>query len=798
MLNTPVLIHQSRYSAQSLFQWHKPFVSGNHTAYFTLRPKPDCGRTQKNISVSFVPGNNIKAKATSVTDNSIGVKAVVTSQPSGELILELVSCELDPNTGLEKPTIKMRVKGSSADETDFSVPRDFGKIGAVLVQNEHNMEMYVEKIELVGFPNGPVHITCNSYVQPKSYNPEKRIFFFNKSYFPSQTPIGLKSLRQKELENLHGDGQGERRSTDRIYDYDVYNDLGDPDRDVKFARPVLGGKKHPYPRRCKTGRVRCEKDPLSDTRSYNIYVPRDEAFSDVKNWKTVGDKFSWLRGNEFSRQILAGVNPCTIELVTEWPLKSKLDPNVYGPPESAITKELVEQDIGGFMKLEEALEKKRLFRLDYHDLLLPYVNKVRGLSPSYKTTLYGSRTLFFLTTDGTLRPLAIELTRPPEDGKPQWKQVFTPDWTATGCWLWRLAKVHVLAHDSGVHQLISHWLRTHCCVEPYIIATYRQLSAMHPIYRILRPHLRYTMKLNALARQLLNSAEGLIESSFSPGKYAMELSSVVYDQQWRFDLQALPADLISRGMAVEDEKSPHGLKLAIEDYPFANDGLLLWDAIEHWVTEYVSYYYPNGSPDLVESDQELQAWWTEIRTVGHGNKKEGWPELKTTKDLIGILTTMIWVATGHHAAVNFGQFDYAGYFPNRPTIARENMPTEEPTKEQWEAFLKNPQATFMMCFPSPDQALKIMGILNVLSNHSPDEEYIGEKMEAAWIEEPDIKKAFERFNGKLKKIESIIDSRNTDFNLKNRSGAGVVPYELLKPFSESGVTGKGVPNSISI
>ncbi|CAF2062257.1 hypothetical protein YC2023_079277 [Brassica napus] len=57
----------------------------------------------------------------------------------------------------------------------------------------------------------------------------------------------------------------------------------------------------------------------------------------------------------------------------------------------------------------QALENKRLFMLDYHDLLLPYVNKVRELDDS---TLYASRTLFFLNDDSTLRPVAIELTRP--------------------------------------------------------------------------------------------------------------------------------------------------------------------------------------------------------------------------------------------------------------------------------------------------------------------------------------------------------------------------------------------------
>ncbi|KAL2487971.1 Lipoxygenase 2 [Forsythia ovata] len=494
------------------------------------------------------------------------------------------------------------------------------------------------------------------------------------SYLPSQTPSGLISYREKELQILRGDGTartGELKTFERIYDYDVYNDLGDPDSSDDLWRPVLGGKERPYPRRCRTGRARSKIDPLSESRSTSAYVPRDETFSEVK--------------------------------------------------------------------------QKSFWR--------------------YST---------------------------------QWKEVFRPSWEASDLWLWRLAKAHVLAHDSGYHQLVSHWLRTHCCVEPYIIATNRHLSAMHPIHRLLHPHLRYTMEINALSRELLINADGTIEKSFFPYKYSIEISSVVYDQLWQFDLQALPADLISRGMAVEDPTALYRLKLTIEDYPYANDGLLIWDAIEKWVTKYVTYYY--SEEEDVNSDNELKAWWTEIRTVGHGDKKDepGWPKLNTPKHLIGILTNMIWIASGHHAAVNFGQYDFAGYFPNQPTIARTNMPTEDPNDSEKEEFLKRPEEFLLKCFPSQVQAKLVMAILHALSSHSPDEEYLGQTIQPYWKEDDDINNIFKEFSGKLKEIEGIIDARNADSNLKNRFGAGVVPYQLLKPFSKEGVTGMGVPNSISI
>ncbi|EEF49219.1 linoleate 13S-lipoxygenase 2-1, chloroplastic [Ricinus communis] len=799
------------------------------------------------------------------------------------LLLELVSAELDPKSGLEKDPVKSYAHihlgthkpGEVKLEAKFTVPADFGEVGAVLVENEHHKEIFIESIVLEGFPIGPLTVSCNSWAHSKHDNPKKRIFFTNKSYLPSDTPDGLKRLREEELENLRGNGQGERKSFERIYDYDTYNDLGDPDSDPDLKRPVLGGSEHPYPRRCRTGRPRTKTDPLSESRTSDIYVPRDEAFSELKSAtfsintvksllhalvpsietaivdKTLGfpyftaidtlfnegielpkdtekpwylqtllprtvktvketgdeilrfetpemfdrDKFAWFRDEEFSRQTLAGLNPFGIQLVTEWPLKSALDPEVYGPPESAITKEIIEQEIRGFMTVDEALKQNRLFILDYHDLLLPYVAKVRELED---TTLYGSRTLFFLVNDSTLRPVAIELTRPKIGDKPQWKQVFTPSFDATSCWLWRLAKAHALAHDSGIHQLVSHWLRTHACVEPYIIAANRQLSEMHPIYRLLHPHFRYTMEINALARGKLINGGGIIESTFNPGKYSLELSSVAYDKLWRFDTEALPGDLIKRGMAVEDPTAKHGLKLTIEDYPFANDGLELWDAIKQWVTDYVNHYYPEASQ--VKSDNELQAFWEEVRTKGHGDKKDEpwWPVLNTQVDLIQVLTTIIWVTSGHHAAVNFGQYVYAGYFPNRPTMARTNMPTEEPSEQEMELFLKKPEYTLLKCFPSQIQATKVMAVLDVLSGHSPEEEYIGDTLEPSWEADPVIKTAYERFSARLKELEANIDEKNNDLKYTNRAGAGVVPYELLKPFSEAGVTGKGVPNSISI
>ena len=253
-----------------------------------------------------------------------------------------------------------------------------------------------------------------------------------------------------------------------------------------------------------------------------------------------------------------------------------------------------------------------------------------------------------------------------------------------------------------------------------------------------------------------------------------------------------------RGLAVEDETAEHGVRLTIPDYPFANDGLMLWDALKEWVTDYVKHYYPDA--EQVRSDEELKEWWNEVKNIGHGDKKNEpwWPDLKTQDDLIGVVTTIAWVASGHHAAVNFGQYGYGGYFPNRPTTSRKKMPVEEPTEDELKEFYEEPEKTMLKTFPSKKQATTVMFTLDLLSAHSPDEEYLGENPEASWVHEPVIYAAYERFKGKLQYLEGVIDERNLNVSLKNRAGAGVVKYELLKPISGPGVTGMGVPYSVSI
>jgi len=249
-------------------------------------------------------------------------------------------------------------------------------------------------------------------------------------------------------------------------------------------------------------------------------------------------------------------------------------------------------------------------------------------------------------------------------------------------------------------------------------------------------------------------------------------------------------------MAIEDSSCPNGLRLVIEDYPYAVDGLEIWDAIKTWVQEYVSLYYATN--DAIKKDHELQAWWKEVVEKGHGDLKDKpwWPKMQTLQELIQSCSTIIWIASALHAAVNFGQYPYGGFILNRPTLSRRWIP-EEGTPE-YDEMTKNPQKAYLRTITPKFQALVDLSVIEILSRHASDEVYLGQRDNPNWTSNPKAIEAFKKFGKKLAEIETKISERNHDPNLRNRTGPAQLPYTVLLPTSETGLTFRGIPNSISI
>jgi linoleate 9S-lipoxygenase len=505
------------------------------------------------------------------------------------------------------------------------------------------------------------------------------------------------------------------------------------------------------------------------------------------------DKSAWMTDEEFAREMLAGVNPCVIQRLREFPPQSKLDPKDYGDQTSTITKQHLEINMDG-LSVEKAIQDERLFILNYHDAFLPYLKWINKPVPKS----YATRTILFLKDDGTLKPLAIELSLSHPNGEKFGavsKVMLPPEKPGVDKTIWQLAKAYVAVNDACYHQLMSHWLNTHCAIEPFIIATNRCLSVVHPIHKLLEPHYRDTMNINALARSSLISAAGIIEQAFLPGEYAVEMSSVVY-KDWVFPDQALPADLIKRGLAVEDPSAPHGLRLVIKDYPYAVDGLEVWHAIKTWVKDYVTLYYKTDAE--IQRDPELQEFWKEAVEIGHGDHKDKpwWPLMNSIDELVESCSIIIWLASAFHAAVNFGQYPFGGLILNRPTMTRRLIP--EPGTKEYDEMVVNDQRAYLRTITPKAEAMIDLTVIEILSRHASDEVYLGTRENKEWTSDERAITAFKRFGNKMAEIEETIERKNKDPDLLNRNGPAKVPYTLLCATSKEGLTNRGIPNSVSI
>ncbi|EFJ46750.1 hypothetical protein VOLCADRAFT_105416 [Volvox carteri f. nagariensis] len=565
---------------------------------------------------------------------------------------------------------------------------------------------------------------------------------------------------------------------------------------------------------------------------------------------------AWHSDEEFGRQAVAGYNPCVIKALTELP-------ETFG---SAIREEHVIGDLQGdamkdLVSEAKAGRKPRLYYIDYWDLSAIWAlaesdpakivvkpkgflgklqNCILGRTDEGQAVQHAGRAILYLKNSVTLTsnqqnfsrseisrdaegndvgliPVAIELAHPKthkgEDGlAPSAGHVYSRSQLSAdrSTWaVWQLAKMIFKSLDSSFHQLISHWLRTHCVLEPFYIALRRQISAMHPVYKLMLPHFRYTLNINRNARGSLVNAGGLIEKSFSAGAYAMSLSSIVYGKDWNFATEALPEDLKTRGMV--DANGKPWL-----DYPYATDGLDVWNALTSYFDKYLRLYYK--CDEDVEKDAELKEWWSEVKTLGHGDlmkfglrpggEKQLWGfagDITSVQQLVRVLATIAWLGSGHHAAVNFGQYDYTSFVLNAPSLVRKPMPA--PGDKSWEKLKraslgKKQEAIIMTYLSDPFTAATVAATVKLLSTHARDEQTLDEMN--PHLVDPAACEANQDFIEDMKRLEQTIEMRNADsknwarFRLAKDDTARPLPYTLLLPGSPAGVTMRGVPYSVSI
>ncbi|MBP9163759.1 MAG: hypothetical protein KBF99_11290 [Leptospiraceae bacterium] len=421
----------------------------------------------------------------------------------------------------------------------------------------------------------------------------------------------------------------------------------------------------------------------------------------------------------FAIMRVAGWNPAVIEGVGELPKNIPFTDKLF-------------KAIPGFKddSLALAIKEKRLYIADYKAL----ASLENGYQPNGEKYCYAPIALFAVDKkEKKLMPIAIQCGQDPRE-----YPIFTPK---SSEWSWKMAKTVVNSADGNHHELVTHLSRTHLYLEPFVVATYRQLSALHPLYRLLVPHFKGTIFINYLAKAKLIAPGGGVDYLLSgtiESDAGVAIQSVL---DLKFNESFFPASLKKRN--VMDISS-------LEYYPYRDDGLLVWNAIENWVRSYLKKFYKTKEEIL--EDFELQLWAKEISSITGGRVKDfgedGNGKLETFEYLVLTATQIIFTASAGHSSVNFPQKELMLYAPQVPLALYDEAPSSNKkyTEEDWIKML-----------PSLDIASLQLNIGYVLGaiHFTKLGEY-----PMFWFKGSVEEKMLDVYQEDLKKVEQIINSKN--------------------------------------
>uniref|UniRef100_A0A8C5ZXY3 Arachidonate 12-lipoxygenase, epidermal-type-like n=1 Tax=Marmota marmota marmota TaxID=9994 RepID=A0A8C5ZXY3_MARMA len=430
---------------------------------------------------------------------------------------------------------------------------------------------------------------------------------------------------------------------------------------------------------------------------------------------------SWKDDDLFGYQFLNGANPMLLRRSTSLPAR---------PPGM---EELRTQ-------LNKELQAGFLFEADY--------TLLDGVKPNiiiFKQQYVAAPLVMLkLQPDGRLLPMVIQL-QPPRHGCPP-PLLFLPSEPPMA---WLLAKTWVRSSDFQLHQLQSHLLRGHLMAEVISVATMRSLPSLHPIYKLLIPHFRYTMEINILARNNLVSEYGIFDLVVSTG------SGGHVDI-----LQRATACLTYRSFCPPDDLADRGL-LDVKSSLYGQDALRLWEIISRYVHGMVGLFYK--SDKAVKQDSELQAWCREITETGlQGAQDRGFPlSLESLDQLCHIVTMCIFTCTGQHASAHLGQLDWYSWIPNGPCTMRKPPPISNAVTEK----------DIVDSLPDLHQARMQKTFIKFLGRRQPVMVALGQHKEK-YFSGPGPQAVLQQFQEELAVMDREIKVRNAGLDL---------PYEYLQP-----------------
>ncbi|XP_029950946.1 arachidonate 15-lipoxygenase B-like [Salarias fasciatus] len=436
-------------------------------------------------------------------------------------------------------------------------------------------------------------------------------------------------------------------------------------------------------------------------------------------------KEHWTEDAFFGYQFLNGVNPMLIRRCEAL------------PSNFPVTDDMV--FLSGQCGLEDEMKNGNIFLCDYKQLDGLQPNIINGK----KQFLMAPLVLLHKTPDDKLKPIAIQLKQTPADDNP----IFFP---TDSEYDWLMAKIFVRSADFNEHQLNVHLLRTHLLAEVFAVSLLRNMPMVHPLYKLLVPHTRYTLQINHLARLLLISKNGIFTQFAAAGGDGMLTLLKKYLSSMTYTSLCIPEDIAERGLE------------SIPNFYYRDDGLKFWDIVQRFVQGILGHYYKDDC--AVEQDSELQRWISDIFEHGFlSNECTGIPKsLTSVAELVKFVTMVIFTCSGQHSAVNTGQYDYGGWMPNTPISLQRPPPTKKGTASK---------ETMLQTFPDVNTTVQGMSTMWLLSKQSSDFVAFGQYPEDHFCEEIP-RKLIRDFQGELEVLSAVIKSRNKGLE---------VPYTYMDP-----------------
>ncbi|KAM4529541.1 hydroperoxide isomerase ALOXE3-like [Fundulus diaphanus] len=434
----------------------------------------------------------------------------------------------------------------------------------------------------------------------------------------------------------------------------------------------------------------------------------------------------WKEDDFFGFQFLNATNPNVIKRC------SKL------PSNFPVTEEMVKPFLETGTSLEREMENGNIFLCD-QKIMDEIPARVKDGNPLYAAA---GLCLFYINPKRKLIPIAIQLHQQPSEQNP----IFLPSDPETD---WLLAKLFIRSSDQIEHQAVHHLMNTHYLAEVFAVATLRCFPTIHPLYKLLIPHFRYTLHINIVGRETLLGPGGALSESSLGVEGLTELMRRALSQMTYGSL-CLPEDIAARGLE------------SIPNFYYREDALKLWKYIDSFVEAVVEHYYISDSN--VCKDSELQEWINEIFTHGFlKNKLSGFPSCFNTMDeVVKFITMVIFRVSVQHAAVNNGQYDYNSWMPNGSLLLCKPPPT---TKGQ------SSMQTVLDVLPDVGDTVKIVSTIWILSDKYTDVVPLGTYPEEHF-DEPALKQMIKEFQAELTYLSEEIAVRNSQLE---------VPYPYLDP-----------------